>query len=337
MQSPAVSRLPLAPKFGCKRQLPPWGWCWAEGQNSAAKIEGGGLPPPRALSLLRAPWDVAGLWLVDPLQRATPECPGEVPTSAAGSCTSWGGGFRRVFSMGGWLSTLGREPPPLQHPVPAASLCPRRCQVCARSFALLPTAPRWGLAGGWGSAGVCPCTHIPGSNQRSRQGFFPPPSKDSNPAKLGLVSSGSAKAISLPGPTPGEDSVGQDRGLGCFPRAQQRREEQCPLPSPLPGTSQAKPLGGHKKPPPCPPSLGPSLKLLEGLSRDPAQLSTLSQGSPGWIPNPEQPGPCGELAQRRSEEAQLGGSRLPLEILPASISSVGSCDLSHPVSTCWET
>lgn len=35
--------------------------------------------------LPRAPWDMAELWSVDPLQRVTPQCP-KLPISADSSC-----------------------------------------------------------------------------------------------------------------------------------------------------------------------------------------------------------------------------------------------------------
>lgn len=88
MQSLAVRGLPFAPKLGCKRQLPPWGWCWAEGAKLSSQNKGSRFAPPNPKCCLcqRAPW--AKLWLVDPLQRATPKCSGDVPTSAVSSCRS---------------------------------------------------------------------------------------------------------------------------------------------------------------------------------------------------------------------------------------------------------
>lgn len=49
-------------------------------------------------------------------------------------------------------------------------------------------------------------------------------------------------------------------------------------------------------------ALGPCPAVLEGLLRvQPGSAGV--QGSPGWIPNPEQPGPCWEPAPRGSAEA----------------------------------
>lgn len=108
------------PKIRLQEAAPSVGLCAGRGAKLSSQNRGeAGLlpPPPQALSLPGDPRYVARLWLVDLPQRATPKCPGEVPTSASGSCRSQGwdlhlwGGFWHVLSRGGRLCTLESDPP----------------------------------------------------------------------------------------------------------------------------------------------------------------------------------------------------------------------------------
>ena len=98
----------------------------------------------------------------------------------------------------------------------------------------------------------------------------------------------------------------------------------------------AKLLDGHKKPPILPTGLG---TIPEVAGKTFPGSSTAQQPGPGVSrldPKPRAAWSMLGASAAVRREVQLEGDLLLLEIFPTFISSVWSCVLSHPISTCLE-
>lgn len=144
---------------------------------------------------------------------------------------------------------------------------------------------------------------------------------------------GSAKASPCPVPRPGEtDAACQGPiTLGrAAPAAFAPSRHRPGLASSLNQDLWPSHWMATRNPPPCLLALGPSLQLLEGLSWG----SAPDQGSPGWIPNPEQPGPCWELTQQGGKRLSWKGMCCCWKSSRLSLAPYGAASFSHPISTC---
>lgn len=180
---------------------------------------------------------------------------------------------------------------------------------------------------------MCSCTHIAGSNQRSRQGFFPSlQGLKASQIRAGFhgVGQGYLPAQSHAWDvSPEHSSAGKSSARCLRPFAAPARLSQRSK-----AGSLAKLLDGHKKSSILPACLG---AIPEVAGRTFPGSSPAQQPGPGVSrldPRPRVAWSMLGTGAAPRQEAQQEGDLLLLEILPVFISSVWSRVLSNPISTC---